>query len=162
MNIISDEKEQLRQQILKAFPKVSPPLATNVTYDYYGESVKARDSFNGVKWWLAECELIDQRYDCLSLLTSEAFHYYLPAFLLCALKRFETNNQTLEFIIYSLSPTKTDADDFWYGDRLKQFTTEQTSIINKFLHHVLSTESMYAFHKDAERGIKKFWDLPKS
>lgn len=152
-----NQKEKLYQQIIDTFPQKSPPLVNEITYDDDECCNRVKTEFNSLKWWSANCDFINRNYDVLSLFTSTAFHYYLPAFLICSLKRFEPDNRILEYTIYSLSPTKTSQDDPWLKERLRLFTPEQINTIRNFLEYILYDESMYAFHKDAERGIRKFW-----
>lgn len=157
MTLMTFQQQLLRQEILEVFPKVDPPHSDNITSDDYGESLHVRLNFSGVSWWLAKNKLIDENYDKLPLLTSEAFHYYLPAFLLHSLEWFDPDNLTLEFTIYGLSPTKTSRDDPWFSARLIRFTPYQIHVVRKFLNCILSDPVMYSFYKNAERGLNKFW-----
>ncbi len=151
------EREFLRQEILQVFPKTKPPRSDDITTDTYGDSPRVTLSFDGVRWWSASSKIIDDNYDNLPLLTPEAFHYYFPAFLLRSLERFESDNQTLAFTVYSLSPTKKSRNDPWYSTRVNLFTPEQVSVIRKFLHLILADETMYSFYEPAERALRKFW-----
>lgn len=158
MTLMTFQQQQLlRQEILEVFPRVDPPHSDNITSDNYGDSPQVRRSFNGVTWWSAPGKLIDENYDGLPLLTSEAFQYYFPAFLLRSLEWFDPDNPTLEFTVYSLSPTKTSRNDPWFSARLIRFTPCQIRIVRKFLNCILNDPAMYSFYKDAERGLNKFW-----
>lgn len=153
--------DELRQSILAAFPKTEPPLPENITSHPCEECDGVRDDFSGVRWWVAGPELIDENFDDLPLFTPEAYHYYLPAFLLRALETFESDNLVLEFCVYSLSPTKTPVDDPWYRPRLEQFTAEQVSVIADFLACIRDDERYFDYYADVERGLRKFWRVAK-
>lgn len=155
----SDEIEELHQRILAAFPKIAPPLPENLTEHNCDECEGVKDDFSGVEWWSADDWLIDKSIDVLPLFTPEAFHYYLPAFLLRALAGFNPDNEVLEFSVYSLSPTKTPIDDPRYRTRLNLFTPEQISAVASFLEQIQNDERFYAYYADAERGLRKFWHL---
>jgi len=152
------ELESLRQEILRVFPRTEPPRFEDITSDMYGDSPGVRVSFEAVRWWSANNKIIDENYNSLPLLTPTAFHYYLPAFLLRSLERFEPGNRTLAFTIYSLSPTKISRKDPWYSARLALFSPEQASVIRQFLQLILADETMWDFYEPAERGLRKFWN----
>jgi hypothetical protein len=154
--------DALRQKILEAFPKIDPPGPENITSHPCKECDGVRNDFRGVHWWAAGDALIDENFDNLALFTPEAYHYFLPAFLLRALNAFDPDNLVLQFCIYSLSPTKTPIDDPWYRARLNQFTPAQSSVIVKFLECVLEDEGFNNHHRDAERGLRKFWHVAKN
>jgi hypothetical protein len=150
--------DALSREILEAFPKLTPPPTENLTSHRCPECDGVRDDFSGVEWWAAENKLLDDNYDDLPLFTPEAFHYYLPAFLLRSLDQFEDDSSVLQFTIYSLSPTKTPTDDPRYRERLSWFTPKQVAAISGFLKCVLADEELYNYYADAERGLQKFWN----
>ncbi len=159
MIVSSDKILELRQRILAAFPKEAPPQPENLTEHSCAECDGLRDDFNGVAWWSADSSMIDDNYDVLPLFTSEAYHYYLPAFLLRALSSFEPYNDVLQFSVYSLSPTKTPVDDPRYRARLNLFTPDQITAVASFLEQIQNDERFYSYYADAERGVRKFWQV---
>jgi hypothetical protein len=157
---MSEKKlEELRQQILAVFPKVAPSSKESLTTHRCRECDGVRDDFGGVRWWSAGQDVIEKNVDTVPLLSAEAFHYYLPAYLLRSLKTFDRDSPVLEYTIYSLSPTKTSADDPWYREKLNLFTPEQVSAVADFLECVLADEGLYDYYADAERGLRKFWHV---
>ena|ERR1051325_810264 len=157
----SNKIEGLRQKILAAFPKIAPPLPENLTEHRCDECDGVRDDFSGVEWWSADNTLIDENYDDLPLFTPEAFHYYLPAFLLRSLDSFDPDNEVLQFSVYGLSPTKTPVDAPRYRARLNLFTPEQNSAVASFLEQIQMDERFYNYYADVERGLGKFWHAAK-
>jgi hypothetical protein len=153
----SQQHELLRQEILDVFPKNDPPDSTNITVDDLGDSPQIRDSFNGIAWWLASNDILDRNADSMPLLTPEAFHHYLPAFLLRSLEGFERSNETLLYTVFSLSPTKTSRNDPRFRARLNLFSPQQVSVVRKFLQLILADETMYNLYESAERALRKFW-----
>ena len=161
MGTRSNQLDELRQKFLAVFPKTDPPPPERITSHDCEECDGVRDDFRNLKWWSANSELIDDNFDDLPLFTPEAYHYFLPAFLLRALEKFEPDNLVLQFCIYNLSPTQTPADDPWYSARLNQFAPEEISAISNFLECIRDNEEFYDYHADAERGLDKFWHVPK-
>jgi hypothetical protein len=157
----SNQLDGWRQKLLAVFPKTEPPSAAKITSHDCEECDVVRDDFRNLKWWSANSELIDYHFGDLPLFTPEAYHYFLPAFLLRALENFETDNLVLQFCIYSLTPTDTPTDDPWYSARLNRFTPEEMSVISDFLECIRDDEEFFDYHADVERGLDKFWQVAK-
>jgi hypothetical protein len=157
MQMSQEQIEELRERIITVFPKVDPPLLEDITSHHCDECHEVRDDFHDVRWWAASTELIDENFDDLSLFTPEAYHYYLPAFLLRALDAFDPDSLVLQFCIYNLSPKETPIDDPWYRERLNQFYTEEASVISRFLEYIRDDERFHDLSVDADLGIRKFW-----
>lgn len=151
------DQKRIRDAISEVFARLEPPTSDRLTSDLFDDSAVLRELLSFRPWWTLDGGTVDKCSDKISLLTSEAFHYYLPAFLLRSLAPFSPKNTTLEFTIYNLSPTKTEENDPWYSDRVSKFTPEQISVVRDFLSCILKDERMYNFFKDAERGMRKFW-----
>lgn len=149
--------EQLRRQILAAFPHTNPPAPENITSHPCEECEGVTEDFRGVRWWCADDTLIDGNFDKLPLLTPEAHHYYLPAFVLRALAEFEPDEPVLQFCIYNLTPGSRPIDDPWRRARMNEFTPEQISAVAGFLAVVLQDERFSHYYADAELGLQKVW-----
>jgi hypothetical protein len=156
MEISPTQLEELRQRILATFPKTDPPLPENITSHPCEECAGVTEDFRGVRWWAANNTLIDENFDDMPLFTPEAYHYYLPTFLLRALDTFDPDNMVAQFCVYNLSPEKT-ADDTWYRLRLDQFTPDEVSVIGTFLEYIRADERFAEYHDDAEAAIRDFW-----
>lgn len=144
------------KKILEVFPKTPPPPFEEVTGHRCPECNALRDDFNGVKWWEAEHTLIDENFGKLPLFTPRAFHYYIPAFILRSLEKFNPYDEVLEFVIYSLYPSEKIADLEWFEQRKELFSEQQISIIVQFLNSVLLDTNMQINYSDAEKALT-FW-----
>jgi hypothetical protein len=147
---------ELRQKILATFPKTDPPLSENITSHPCEECAAVAEDFRDVKWWCADEPLIDENFDDLPLFTPEAYHYYLPAFLLRALDNFDPDNLVAQFCLYDLTLNKTP-EDGWYSPRLQQFTCDEVATIVAFLRYVCGDERFARFHKDAALALRELW-----
>jgi hypothetical protein len=156
MEISPTQLEELRQRILATFPKADPPMPEKITSHPCEECAGVTEDFCGVSWWSADNTLIDENFDDLPLFTPEAYHYYLPAFLLRALDTFDPDNLVAQFCVYDLSPKET-AEDPWFRRRLNQFTPDEVSVIATFLEYVRADERFAQYHEDAEVAIRHFW-----
>jgi hypothetical protein len=146
---------ELRRVILAAFPKMEPPSPKNITSHLCEECQALTDDFRNVSWWSAKDELIDRNFDKLPLFTSEAYRYYLPAFLLRALDSFDPDNSVLEFCIYALGCEPTPSDDQWYRTRFESFTASQLQAVADFLECIGNDETFHVYHDDVELALIK-------
>lgn len=151
------EIRTVQERIRSAFLSAAQPEDNNIAPHECEECDQIKSSFGGKKWMDLSQEVIAENYDKIPLFTPQAFHYFLPAFLIRSLEEFHPGSSILEFTLYSLSPTKTKPDDRWYSERLASFTKDQISAVVGFLKLILNDERFYMFHKDAERGLGKFW-----
>ena len=110
METSQKQVEELRRKILATFPKTDPPLAESITSHPCEECAGVTKDFGGVRWWSADDSLIDENFDKLPLFTPEAYHYYLPAFLLRALNEFDPDNLVVQFCLYDVTLTKITDD----------------------------------------------------
>ncbi len=148
---------ELRERVKETFEKNAAPTRSELTYDEEGDSSILREDFDGVRWWTASRSLIDAHYDKLPLMTPKAYHYYLPAYILRSLDRFEPGCDVLEYTVFSLSPTKMSRTDHWFALRAGEFRDTEKALIRDFLRCILSATDLYILYKDAERGLRKFW-----
>lgn len=90
----------------------------------------------------------------LPLLTPEALHFFLPAFLLYALDNWQS--EVWHFTVYSLAPGKEKEDDLaWWQRRFSLFTPEQKEVLFAFLDQVIADPEAYHQHTVAQRGKKR-------
>lgn len=147
----------LREDILRSFPRTSPPKYGEITVETTLDGKMISEAFEGENWWEISTEVLEDNYNALPLLTSSAYYYYLPAYLMSALKNLEPHNQLLEFTVYSLCPTKTAPDDHYYSQRIRRFTASEKGLIQRFLMLIIEDERLYTLYNDAQRGLRKFW-----
>lgn len=148
---------QLRLGILETFPKTESPDINDLIVDESADALEIRSSLLGIPWWLVKDETIRRNFENLPLLTPNAYHYYLPAFIISSVQHFEPDNLILVHTVFSLAPFKTPIDDSRFKARRDLFTPAEVRIIVQFLNCVLSDERMYSLYNDAERGLRKFW-----
>ncbi len=81
----------LKQTIQKAFADVSYPGDDNITHCPYkcAECRRIAEYFKGRDWQGQSVDELRKHHVALSLFTPEAFHYFLPAFMLVSLDSYE-------------------------------------------------------------------------
>ncbi len=153
----SDRISILLHDIDFGYPKETPPKYGEITVETTWDGAGISSDFDGKGWWEISADLLQANYDALPLFTARAYYYYLPAYLINALRDFSPRNYVLEFVVYSLSPTKTKSDDPSISERRNQFSTSEKALIRRFLLLILEDENMFLLFNDAERGLRKFW-----
>jgi hypothetical protein len=103
--VTTDKISILRSDLLDGFPKTSPPKFGEITVETTLDGKKISSDLESNAWWEISTEVLRANYDALPLLTPQAYHYYLPAYLLAALENLKPHDSILEFTVYSLSPT---------------------------------------------------------
>jgi hypothetical protein len=162
----SDRLEALRAAVLKAFAGVPPPrtdyadLYTRENLHYAGKQRLGND--NSTNWSQISDELIEANCTELALLSAEADHYYLPAFLLYAIDHWK-NSEVWDWTLIHLTrvPHKNDraSRDERNRARLGCFTPAQIQTVFDFLDLVLANTQDWINWTDADRGKKYLMEL---
>lgn len=161
---VSKEKlEKLKQRILTAFDDVPYPEGLIAPHEC-DECYEIRKTFAGSDWKTIDPKVLEENFGIISLFSSQAFHYFLPAYLIYSLNRFsEKDNTTLEFTVYAITPGKEAVEnrfDYW-RERFEEFNSEQMSCIYEFLDFVRQDESHYSFIDDVIKGEKNLREFIK-
>lgn len=115
-----EAKETVSQIIRDAFGEAenTPDVIFKPSADWYFDMDQASADFIGRKWFEMPIDILIRHRDRLSWMTPEAFHFYLPAFLLAVIHEREQVDVLHENILSKLIPPDTSAtyyDDFWSG-----------------------------------------------
>ena len=141
-----EELTTLRAMIEHAFASAPRPTADDIATHACGECDRVRQTFRGADWRTIDQGTILENYDKLPLLTPEAHHYFLPAFMLASITPFDRDNPILEFTIYDVCDPRLE--------RAEKFTTDQCDAIVAFL--ILAERDMDFSGADFVRGLR-FW-----
>jgi hypothetical protein len=152
----ADLDYQLCDKIVAEFSDTPKPRVDELMPHRCDECDAIRDKFRNVEWSSAGHDLLANNVDALSLFSAQAFHYYLPAYLLDALNRFYAYDIVLEFVLNCLSPSpKVDNGEFT-NERKSKFSAKQQAVIVDFIKLILNTPGMESRHEDANQALK-FW-----
>ena len=126
--------------ITEAFRDTPRPTG-KLTDTYDDEGVEAY--FAGRPWSGHDVATLRRHAAAMSLFTTEAFRYYLPAFMLAELSDPETADIIGESIVHHLGPPA----DYWeeiHRARLSLFTNGERNAILAFLHYMEGTDSTFS------------------
>ncbi len=159
--------KQLQAEIYHVFGETSYPKNEVLIEHLCDECVGLHQDFAEKKWNEVNEEIIEKNYDNLPLFSPEAFHYFLPAYLLYTLENFESD--VAEFTLYSIAPDKHWKDkngevNDYHKRRFEPFDDAQMNVIHKMLLLYQENPDYYNEFKLIERAfgrLKKIREASK-
>jgi hypothetical protein len=154
--ILSKENlDILKQNIIEAFYDVPYPKSSIAPHECE-ECREIRETFAGKNWKNIESKILEENYGIIPLFSPEAFHYFLPAYMVYSLENTRENylNEVFEFTVYTLVPSKDIKENpsYWI-ERFRSFTPDQWNLIFEFLDAAEETKEFE--HINIERGKKR-------
>lgn len=153
--------EKLQQEILSAFDSVPYPHNSIAPHECE-ECREVRKTFSKRDWKTIETQFIEDNFGVIPLFSPEAFHYFLPAYLIRSLENFSEKYDTVcEFTIYAVTPQNKDVEnhfDYWQ-ERFKSFTSKQISCVYDFLDLIGQDENLNRFANRVQRGKQNLQKL---
>jgi hypothetical protein len=137
----------LKYYIIEAFKDIPMPDYELLTPHKCDECDYVKSSFRNQHWLTIDPRIIENCYDKLPLLSQEGYQYFLPAYMIYALNSMNPESEVIQFLIYSLLPSKEERDYF------RIFSISQIKTIYHFLLLVRNDERFYVFNNDLDRGI---------
>jgi hypothetical protein len=121
--------EELRKQIEAAFGQARYPGDDHLVDDNSGypgaESTDIAAAFRGKHWKDLPLETLRYFSAALSFFTPEAYHFYLPAFLITSALRYDDADILPGAVLFHLTPPGERYADDYYAQRLALFTPSQ-------------------------------------
>ena len=107
-------------------------------------------------WAALSLETLDQ-YPYLAHMDAEGFRYYIPAFMLSVLARYERSSMHVICTLGSLYPKKNDWWDY-HLNRYSLLSREQQAAIARYLHSLpMQVELDPEDQKVCERALRNYW-----
>lgn len=145
--------EALKGNIRTGFANTRHPGPDKLAPHECDECRAVRDAFARMDWKTLDDALIKANFDKLPLFSPEAFHFFLPAYMLYSL--IHLNSEVGEFTVYALTPevqklneVERKAMSSWWQERLKPFSQRQMVIIYEFLDIVKIVKDEEGFRRD--------------
>lgn len=156
MSISKKQLETLKQKVILAFANVPYPESDLVRHECE-ECRDIRKAFTNLDWKTIDSKLLEENFGSLSFFSPEAFHFFLPAYLVYSLEHFEDDfNEVPEFTTYTLTPDKEIKENpGWWQERFENFTKEQFNLIYDFLDLAKSNEEFDEFITSIIRGKER-------
>jgi hypothetical protein len=142
----------LRKKIQRCFAGVSLPDKNKIAECQDWEAEHLNKTFDKLDWKKLDRSVVESNL-VLPLFSPQAFHYFLPAYLLHSLDDSFDNLTVREHTIITLSPGKEDAASMsFYLERFRLFTEPQMNTVIEFLDWVRNHPQGYIFYKIIDRG----------
>jgi hypothetical protein len=127
--------------------------------DDYGtdeERAKARENDTEQRWQNIPDKWIEKFPDALPFLCPKSFKYYLPAFMIWALKYYDTSDSfTGDAVIYSL---EIDDPEDYKLERFRSLSNWQASVVAKFLYYFAElADKDHVDDQIAQKAFNKYW-----
>ncbi len=133
------EQVQVRTQIEKAFARVSYPGDDNLVskVDFRDlEREEIADFFRGKRWQTLTGDELESQNSALSFFTTDALHYYIPAFLIHALDWYNADIAA-HYLIYTIVPSFYDSSER-FKTKIPEFDAPQRRAIRDTLLYIVS------------------------
>jgi hypothetical protein len=162
MSVSKAQLETLKHKIIDDFADVPYPKGVIAPHNCE-ECREVTTVFANKNWKTIEPEILEDNFGVIPLFSPEAFHFFLPAFLIYSLEHFlEKYNTVCEFTIYAVSPNKEtiERSNYWQ-QKYRHFNLEQMNSIYEFLVCIRKHENFESFSeeaKEAEELTRKFID----
>ena len=117
-----------------AFENVPESKFTNLCVGYDDEGIN--DFFGGRGWREINSADLSYHSAALTFFTAEAFHYFLPSFMIAGIEFPEEFSGIIDAIISNLTPPKLDPERPSFMERWKLFSPEQKQVTVDFLSYV--------------------------
>ncbi|MBX3294924.1 MAG: hypothetical protein KF762_04375 [Acidobacteria bacterium] len=152
-------------QIEDIFPERIPSLP--LIHHDCEECFELQNAFAGKSWKEISSELLKENFSKLSLFSEEAFHAFIPAYLIHSIKSLDGDDFVSEFTAYAFLPDElVDEDEGhrnWWVLKLSFFTDEQFNSILGYLDLVEATDEYFDrdLMKRGRQGLLKLREESK-
>ena len=103
--------------------------------------------FKAKSWMDISPTLLKENYSNLSLFSPEAFHAFIPAYLIHSVENFDDDDMVSEFTAYAFLPDKLASSDEGHGNwwklKLSLFTDEQFALLLAYLDLVEGNDEYF-------------------
>jgi len=154
----------LNKVIEKAFARVRYPGDSVLLHpSYSGANAEVR-GFQGKAWtsdWRRiPREVIEGNYCSLLFLSPQAFRFFLPAYVTCALTAGNDDraSSVLPFTLYCLNPEVNEQAflEHFLG-QVEGFTAQQREAVRSFLELIRDEHDDETLRREAVDGLKRYW-----
>ena len=158
MSVLQMELETLKTKVIEAFDNITYPKGF-ITEHKCEECFEVRKAFLNRDWKQITPKILQENYDKLPLFSPEAFHCFLPAYLIYSLENFAADD-VCAFVVYGLMIRK-DAEQEsteFQKRRFENFTRMELGIVSEFIDLAIQCGEYDIFIKNLERGKKMLED----
>lgn len=145
-------RDEIEKAICEAFANVHRPQKSDVAPHDCPECANVRKLLSPHEFADVPDKTIDYLSNSLQLLGPKGLHYYLPAYLLRALR--DPNCPCIDLLLYHLAPSDADIEKYgpYWPDRLPLFSPSQRRAVISFVDWLATTEIKNHYPEELERA----------
>ncbi len=154
------DTSKLKENIIRAFAGVPAPETPLINHECE-ECFQLQEAFVGKSWNDVSSELIREHFSNLPLFSPQAFHAFIPAYLIYSVENFHNDDMVSEFAAYALLPDKLAIDDEGHGNwwklKLSLFSDDQFVVLLEYFDLVARMDEYFdqtLMKRGRERLIK--------
>lgn len=151
--LYSQEKlKSLKTKIVEAFDNVTNPKSFIVEHECE-ECFEVRKTFLNKDWKQITEKILQENYDKLPLFSPEAFHCFLPAYLIYSLEHFK-EDEVCDFVVYGLMAKQNQikAKPEYWKNRFQYFSKAQADLVSEFMDLAIQSGEYDIFISEIEFG----------
>ncbi|MDP5220817.1 hypothetical protein Q5Y75_26885 [Ruegeria sp. 2205SS24-7] len=151
----SAKTDALATLIKAAFDGLDPPSDDELLHPDCIDDVDILEFYGGIRLQEMTDHLIVDGYAAPTAFSARAFRYFLPAYLMWALRNPDSPEHASESILLALDPgtSKEMLHDFRVS-KFSLFTIEQKDAVQKFLYYFADHPSLGEF---ADAALLNYW-----
>ena len=159
----------VKRAIERAFAGVAYPGDAALLHPRYRTAIVEvaafhRKAWNG-DWSRVPREVVQQNFSSLLFFSPEAFRFFLPAYVICALRPPADwqASKVLTFTLYCLNPEVEDARfvEHFLG-QVEGLSAEQKEAVELFLELVREEHPDESLRQEAAHGLERYWASSRS
>ena len=144
-----------------AFEAAPVPPAKELCGSAGSEAWDETAAFADLPWPEVPADLVHSHYMALYFFTPEAFHYYLPAFLVVPLAAGDVHSLAVHNVVFTLQPTGDDAVMRFRRKRWKLLTKAEEAALGEWLEWMESQDTDEVTGEEIAAAAKavreRFW-----
>ena len=161
-----EARDALVRQIRSAFSDVEYPGDDGIVPDHVGydpDVDEVAEALAGKRWQDVTSEDIASLRDGLCFMTSQAFRFYLPAYLTASILDYEEADTAVFCTVMLLTqPRPGDRgykarQDAWFQERVEAMTAGQQAAIRRFLEYMGTEHSDDDPLGEIEEALRRYW-----
>lgn len=142
--------------ITKAFNQVPYPGDDLIVYDNSGCHLECNEiakSFKGKHWKHLDCPFIVRHHSALSAFTPEAFHFFLPAYLIISIEHYADADVVPGSLLFAFNASKSET----FLSRSTRLTPAQKHVIRQFIEFIRDQHGEDFPSGAPQDALKSYW-----
>lgn len=151
--------EQVVSLIETAFP--DDAFTGNVIYEggeNYEDSAMTAVHFGGRSWKGFEPAFLRKYGDAIYFFTSEAYVFFLPAFLVAIVEAFDEVDALVETVVGTLVPDRSEEEAVLFAERGRLLNHDQKRAIAAFLCHIKEEHGGADLNPAQQESLDAHWE----